>query len=633
MPLIRFENVTLTFSAVPILDKVNLQIDPQEKIFLVGRNGMGKSCLLKVMMQHMKIDDGSIYREPGLKIAELPQDLPTCDQISVYDFVAQGLQHVGELLSKYHDLIQDADRHTDPNWLKELDEVQRKLDLHQGWQIQQNIEAVLTRLDLSPDKKIGALSGGWKRRAALARALVSQPDLLLLDEPTNHLDLAAIEWLEEYLAQYSGALLCITHDRALLRKLSKRILEIDRGHIYSWNGDFDSYLADRDHRLEVEANQAREFDKVLAKEEAWIRQGIKARRTRNEGRVRALEQLRRERGQRRELQGKPTFSSNQQISSGNLVIDAQNVNFTYKERLLVKNFSTRIFRGDKIALIGPNGVGKSTLLKLLLGDLTPQSGTIKRGTNLHIAYFDQLRAGINFDQTAIQNVAGGREAITINGKDKHVISYLSDFLFTPERMRIPVRMLSGGECNRLLLAKLFSIPSNLLILDEPTNDLDIESLELLEEILIDYQGTVLLVSHDRTFVDQVATSTLCFRGNGIINEYVGGFKDIPVVATTGKTEPKSEPKVKVTNTSSNINPSTNSNPTRVMDAKLKKELHELPKKIAKLEAEQKNLHDKMAEPNFYTGDKQQMQKTIDKLAAVDASIAELYQRWEELEDF
>ncbi len=626
MPLIRLDNATLAFGTVPILDKVNMQIDHKEKIFLIGRNGMGKSCLMKVLMGHMKLDDGQVYREPGLKIAELAQDLPSCDSTLVYDYVAQGVQGVGEYLKRYHDLIHDQQRHTDPTWLQEIEEVQRHLELNNGWQLQQTIDTVLTRLELPPEKTIGSLSGGWKRRAALARALVSQPDLLLLDEPTNHLDLAAIEWLEEYLIEFPGAILCITHDRSLLRKLSKRILEIDRGHIISWNGSFDTYLTDKDHRLEVEANQARLFDKVLAKEEAWIRQGVKARRTRNEGRVRALEQLRRERGERRELQGKPSFSSNQQISSGNLVVDAENVCFKYKDQYQVKDLSLRVFKGDKIALIGPNGTGKSTLLKLLLGDLQPQSGTLKRGTNLQVAYFDQLRDGIDFEQTALQNVGGGRDSILINGKDKHVISYLGDFLFTPDRVRIPVKMLSGGECNRLLLAKLFSLPSNLLVLDEPTNDLDMESLELLEEILVEYKGTILLVSHDRTFVDQVATSTLCFRGNGVIDENVGGFKDIPVIRSTSDFKKPEATKAIVNNATK---PVKTVNPA--LTSLMKKELHDLPGKIAKLETEQQKLHSIVADNNFYTGDKIIIQKTLDNLSFLDKTIAENYARWEELE--
>lgn len=621
MPLINLENVSLAFSAVPILDKVNLKIEPKEKIFLVGRNGMGKSCLFKVIMGRMKPDDGRVFKEPGLKIAELEQELPEDQHVSVYDYVAQGLEAVGALLKRYHELINTVPS-DDAAWMREIEEVQHKLELNNGWQFQQVIDSVLTKLDLPADKLLDQLSGGWKRRAALAKALVSQPDLLLLDEPTNHLDLAAIQWLEEYLAQYNGALLCITHDRAFLRRLSQRILELDRGNLISYSGNFESYLVDKNHRLEVESRQAKLFDKVLAKEEAWIRQGVKARRTRNEGRVRALEQLRRERSQRRELQGNPQFASNQQTMSGQLVAEAEKVNYSINTLNLVKDFSIRIYRGDKIALIGPNGIGKTTLLKLLLGTLQPQTGKLRLGTNLQIGYFDQLRAGINYELSAIDNVAGGRDSITINGKDKHIISFLADFLFTPDRMRIPVKMLSGGECNRLLLAKMFSLPSNLLVLDEPTNDLDIESLELLEEILTDYAGTVLLVSHDREFVDQVATSTLCFRGNGVIEENVGGFRDIPVRENTANIKKNETPKVDNKSTAVSVG----------MTTQQKKELEVIPNKIANLEAEQSQLHSTMADPEFYNGDQQKIKMIVDKSAKIDQELATLFTRWEELEE-
>jgi ATP-binding cassette subfamily F protein uup len=621
MPLLRLENVSLSFGQVPILDKVNLNIDPREKIFLVGRNGIGKSCLLNVIQGTLPADDGAIHREPGLKIAVLEQELPQDEQITVYDYVALGLNEVGVLLQRYHHLILDP-KVESKAWMDELEDVQKHIELRQGWQFGQIIDDVLTRLELPADKPLSTLSGGWKRRAALAKALVSQPDLLLLDEPTNHLDLAAIEWLEEYLSTYNGALLCITHDRVFLRKLSQRIIELDRGILSSYIGNYDGYLVDKNHRLEVESRQAKLFDKVLAKEEAWIRQGVKARRTRNEGRVRQLEQLRRERSERRELQGKPQFTNTQQVSSGDLVIDAVKVNYAIADKKLVNNFSMRIFKGDKIALIGPNGVGKSTLLKLLLGVLQPQSGTIKLGTNLHIAYFDQLRAGINFDQNAVDNVANGRDSIIVNGKSKHIISYLSDFLFTPERMRLPVRRLSGGECNRLLLAKLFSVPNNLLVMDEPTNDLDIESLELLEEILSEYTGTLLLVSHDREFVDQVATSTLCFRGDGVIEENVGGFKDIPMLLNQKIEKPVTAPKPVAA-----TKPKVASNFT----SQMRKELQDLPQKLEKLEAEQQQLHVQLADPGFYQQDPEKVKKIVAQSGKVDAELAILFKRWEELE--
>lgn len=619
IPLIKLINATLAFGEIPLLDNSNLQIDTNEKIFLIGRNGMGKSSLLKVLAGHYKLDGGQLYKEPGLKVAELSQDLPKDTELTVYEYVSQGLEDVGALLKRYHALT-NATEHNDA-WYTEIEQVQKALELKNGWHFEQNIQTALTKLDLNADQKLGALSGGWKRRAALARALVCEPDLLLLDEPTNHLDLAAIEWLEEYLTNYNGAFLCITHDRSLLKKLSNRIIELDRGNLVSWSGDYASFLADKEHRLEVEATHNKKFDKVLAQEETWIRQGIKARRTRNEGRVRALEKLRLERMERRELQHKPTFQANQEFTSGALVVDAEHIKFQYNDKILIKDFSTKIFRGDKIALIGPNGVGKSTLLKILLGQIPPQSGKLKLGTNLHIAYFDQMRAGIDFELSAIDNVASGRTTITVNGKEKHIISYLGDFLFSPDRVRVPVKMLSGGECNRLLLAKMFSVPSNLLVLDEPTNDLDIESLELLEEILLDYKGTLLLVSHDRAFVDQVVTSTLVFRGEGVIEEYVGGFKDIPKVSMPNK---KATP---IANTIATPKPASD----KVFTAKMRQELQDLPNKVANAEKEQEKIHLEMADPGFYTKPKDQQEKVMAKLSKAEQTLATLYKRWEELE--
>jgi len=621
MSLIRLENATLSFGAIPLLDKVNLQIEHGEKIFLIGRNGMGKSSLLKVITGHYALDAGTIEIEPTLKIAELSQDLPTCENSSVYEYVALGLQELGDLLKKYHNLTSSEIINHDEAWLEEMGETQKKLDQLNGWQYEKNIEIVLTRLELNADQKIGDLSGGWKRRASLAKALVAQPDLLVLDEPTNHLDVAAIEWLEDFLAKYSGTLLCITHDRTLLQKLSKRILELDRGHIISWQGDFKSFITNKEHRLEVESKQNYEFDKKLAKEEAWIRQGIKARRTRNEGRARALDKLREKRSQRRELQGKPKFNANEGSISGDLVIKAKNISFNYNNNKLIHDFTIEIHKGDKIALIGPNGVGKSTLLKLFLGQLTPSSGSIQIGTNLKIAYFDQMRASIDYTESAITNVGGGRDFVTINGKEKHVISYLSDFLFSPDRVRIPVKMLSGGECNRLLLAKLFSLPSNLLILDEPTNDLDIESLELLEEILLDYKGTILLVSHDRTFVDQVATSTIVFRGEGIVDEYVGSFKDIPIINKKDKKEDKVTSNSKIEKDNKTI-----------QSSKIKKELHEIMATIDKLEKEHKTLLQEISDNSFYNNAKEYQTATLEKLNNLNFKLESLNKRWEELED-
>lgn len=630
MALIRLETVSLAFGESPLLDKVNLKIESRERIFLIGRNGMGKSCLLKVIMGTIKVDDGKIFKMPGLKIAELAQTLTHSESETVYDVVAEGLHEVGLLLKRYHQLIAhppECDSGSTNQWMRELEQTQKALETQQGWQFVQIIDSILTQLELPADKKMGTLSGGWQRRVLLARALVGQPDLLLLDEPTNHLDLEAITWLEMYLAQYQGAVLCITHDRTLLRKLSKRILELDRGNLTSWTGDYDSFLVDKEHRLEVERTHDKLFDKNLAKEEVWIRQGVKARRTRNEGRVRALEQLRRERSQRIGLQGKPKFTTNETKLSGELVIKAENICYQINDRVLIKDFSMRIYRGDKIALIGPNGVGKSTFIKIMLGQLEPKSGLVELGTNLQIGYFDQLRLGIDPKLSAYENVGGGRESIMVNGSEKHIISYLSDFLFTPQRARTPVKMLSGGECNRLLLAKLFSLPTNLLVLDEPTNDLDIESLELLESILVDYKGTLLLVSHDRTFVEEVATSTLHFAGDGIINEYVGGYNAIPV--STSTPSPTNTPKKPAVSPEIQMNPKEA--PAIQFNSKMKKERAELPEKIAKHEAEQALLHVEIASDNFYKNEKNYISDTLARLQKIEDTLKKMYKRWEELE--
>lgn len=632
MSLLQLENISLSFGEHPILDQVNLQIKPNERLFLIGRNGMGKSSLLKIISKKLVPDDGRIHVENTLKISELSQVLPEEDAISVYDMVASGLETLGNLLKQYHHLILDSANSNQTQWLKDLETVQHEIEIRGGWHYQQNIEKIISSLHLPENKKMNELSGGWKRRVALARALVSEPDLLLLDEPTNHLDLEAIEWLEDFLKDYPGTVLCITHDRTLLRKLSTRILELDRGQLTSWPGNYDQYLKEREHRLEVEQTHHKLFDKKLAQEEAWIRQGIKARRTRNEGRVRALYKLRAEKKERRTVEKRPTFTSNVAEASGKSVIQAENLNYQIGNQTLVENFSIHVQKGEKIALIGPNGVGKSTLLKLLLGQLAPTSGKLTLGTQLEIGYFDQLRSHIRPELSATENVAGGRESIVVNGQQKHVISYLGDFLFTPEKARTHVQFLSGGECNRLLLAKLFSLPSNLLVLDEPTNDLDIETLELLEELLISYPGTVLLVSHDRTFVDNVVTSTLYFSGNGKITEYVGGYSDIPKEAFTKQKEQAIEPeKSKVSDVLPPTSAPKEEKTKSKLNYKLKNELAQLPDKIAKLEAEHQKLQTEMASPEFYQKDKQYVQDILKKLASIDTELKESYNRWAELE--
>src|SRR3990167_2146893 len=523
--LITLDSVSLAYGLDPLLDAVKLQISRGERVCLIGRNGAGKSSLLKIIEGTVLPDSGQVWRAPHLRIARLAQDLPQHITSTVYEFVAEGLSENGALLATYHALtLRMATTCTDKDLL-ELEKIQKKLDVTNGWQFEQNIKTILTRLDLDADQKVAELSGGWQRRAALAKALVSLPDLLLLDEPTNHLDITAIQWLEDQLLFCGTGLLFITHDRSLLRRLATRILELDRGRLTSLPGDYDNFLVHKDEMLHAEEKQHADFDKKLAEEEVWIRKGIQARRTRNEGRVRALEAMRKEHAKRRLVTGKASFNLNEAEKSGRLIIEAKNMSHSFGDQPIIKNFSTRIMRGDKIGLIGPNGVGKSTLLNILLSILTPQLGTVTQGTKQRIAYFDQLRQALDPEKTVIDNVIEGSEFIEIAGKKQHIMSYLQDFLFTPQRARTPVKALSGGECNRLLLARLFTQPANLLVMDEPTNDLDMETLDLLEELLTNYQGTLLLVSHDRAFLDNVVTSTFVFEGNGKIEEYVGGYQD------------------------------------------------------------------------------------------------------------
>ncbi|MCE3238763.1 MAG: uup [Gammaproteobacteria bacterium] len=531
--LILLDNISLAFGLDVLLDKIKLQIASGERVCLIGRNGAGKSSLLKIIEGSQLADTGTVWRKPHLRLARLAQELPQKSQATLYEFVAEGLAETGKLLTEYHALTHKLMHSHTKQDLKKLQSLQQAIDSQNGWQLEQTIQTILTRLELDPDQLVSTLSGGWQRRAALAQALVTSPELLLLDEPTNHLDIEAIQWLEEQLMNWNIGLIFITHDRSLLKRLATRIIELDRGQLTSWPGDYDNFLRRKEEMLNAEHNQNIEFDKKLAQEERWIRQGIKARRTRNEGRVRALEALRKKRSERRELQGKATFNLNEARKSGKLVIEAENIIHYFDQsnpqKCAIQKFSLRVMRGDRIALVGPNGIGKSTLLNILLKNLEPSEGKVIHGTQLNIAYFDQLREALDLEKTVIDNVAEGNDTIEINGKQRHIMSYLGDFLFTPARALTPVKALSGGECNRLLLARLFSRPSNLLVLDEPTNDLDIETLELLEELLSQYQGTLLLVSHDRSFLDNVATSLLVFAGHGKIIEYIGGYSTLTAI--------------------------------------------------------------------------------------------------------
>lgn len=632
MPLLRFEKASMAYGDQPLLDHADFQIRKGERVCLLGRNGAGKSTMMKLVSGAILPDDGTLWRKPGLKVGVLNQDLPDQDEKKVYDVVASGLEAVGDLISRYHSLSMNISTDAD---LKALATVQQQLESVDGWSLSLKVDTVIQKLGLPAEKQMKELSGGWRRRVELARALVGEPDLLLLDEPTNHLDIIAIDWLEKQLKDFSGALLFITHDRSFLQSLATRIIELDRGQLTSWECDYATFLERKAHALEVESEQNALFDKKLAQEEVWIRQGIKARRTRNEGRVRDLQKLREERHQRREVQGNASFGLEQGESSGKLVLEAKNISQSFDNHTVIKDFNLRIMRGDKIGLIGANGAGKSTLLSILLGNLTPESGSIKMGTKLEVAYFDQLRNQLDLDKTVIDCVAEGRESITINGSSRHVISYLSDFLFPPSRCRVPVKALSGGERNRLLLARLFSKPSNLLVMDEPTNDLDIETLELLESLLVEFTGTMLLVSHDRTFLDNVVSSSLVFEPGGHISDYVGGFDDwlrqggaiSRLVAEAGGT--KKEDKIKSMADSSE----TESKPVKKkLSYKLQRELDSLPGEIEVLEEELSQLEAKTAESAFYVGDQGEVQAVLNRLAELNQLIEEKMERWEELDN-
>ncbi|WP_257285102.1 ATP-binding cassette domain-containing protein [Endozoicomonas sp. SESOKO1] len=632
MPLLRFEKVSLAYGDQPLLDHTEFQIRKGERVCLLGRNGAGKSTLMKLVSGSILPDDGTLWRKPGLKVGVLNQDLPDQDEKKVYEVVASGLEAVGELISRYHTLSMNISTDAD---MKALEKVQQQLESVDGWSLSQKVDTVIQKLGLPAEKQMKALSGGWRRRVELARALVGEPDLLLLDEPTNHLDIIAIDWLEKQLKDFSGALLFITHDRSFLQSLATRIIELDRGQLTSWECDYKTFLERKAHALEVEAEQNALFDKKLAQEEVWIRQGIKARRTRNEGRVRDLKKLREERRQRREVQGNASFGLEQGEASGKLVLEAKNISQSFDQHTVIKDFNLRLMRGDKIGLIGANGAGKSTLLSILLGNLQPESGSVKMGTRLEVAYFDQLRNQLDLEKTVIDNVAEGRESITINGSSRHVIGYLGDFLFPPGRCRVPVKALSGGERNRLLLARLFSKPANLLVMDEPTNDLDVETLELLESLLVEFTGTILLVSHDRTFLDNVVSSTLVFEPGGRISEYVGGFDDwlhqggsISSLVAEAQVVKKEE-KAKASSGQADVA----SKPVKKkLSYKLQRELDALPGEIETLEEALGQLEAQTAESSFYQGDQSEVQAVLNRLTELNELIEQKMERWEELEN-
>jgi ATP-binding cassette subfamily F protein uup len=623
MPLVTFENISISFRRHPLLEQATFQIDAGERVCLIGRNGAGKSTLLKMVNSEVTPDAGEIWRKPGLSVVRLSQDLPNDHEATVFEVVASGLADVGNLLAQFHRVSHAvAD---DETLLGVLEKLQNQIDACDGWSLNQQVDQVLDRLELSGESRIGTLSGGWQRRVALGRALVGDPDLLLLDEPTNHLDIELVQWLEDQILEFRGGVLFVTHDRALLRRLATRIVELDRGKLTSWAGNYPTFLTKKAQALEEEARHAALFDKKLAKEETWIRQGIKARRTRNEGRARALVAMREERAERREVEGKVRISLDTGRASGKLVAEAKNISYAWNadEAPLVSDFSLRIMRGDRIGLVGPNGAGKTTLLRLLLAQLKPSSGEVRLGTKLEVAYYDQLRAGLELDKTVIENLAGGREYVEVQGESRHVIGYLQDFLFSPDRARTPMKALSGGEHNRLLLARLFAQPANLLVLDEPTNDLDIETLELLEELLIDYRGTILLVSHDRAFLDNVVTSTLVFEGNGKVQEYVGGYSDWlksrakAAEATTTAVSPRQKP--------------NRTQKTKKLGFNETRELEQAPAKIEQLELEQRELVAHLSEPDFYKSDPADQARIHTRIAELGGQLEVIYTRWDELE--
>ena len=619
MSLIQLQRVDFSIGGPLLLEHVDLSIEANERVCIVGRNGEGKSTLMKLIAGELRADDGEVRVQNGIVVARMAQEVPQGTSGSVFDVVAEGLGDLGHLLARYHHLLHEGD-------MDALGDVQTEIEARHGWDLDRRVTDVLTRLELPGDTDFAALSGGMKRRVLLAQALVRKPDVLLLDEPTNHLDIEAIGWLETFLKQFDGSIIFVTHDRSFLRALATRIIEIDRGQLTSWPGDYDNYLRRREERLHAESQANALFDKKLAQEEVWIRQGIKARRTRNEGRVRALKALRNERSQRRELSGNAKITLANAQASGKKVIELEHVRQSYGGRVLIDDLSTTIMRGDRVGIVGPNGAGKSTLLKILLGELKPERGEVTLGTSLQIAYFDQHRSQLNDSLNALDNVAEGREYIELNGQRKHIIGYLQDFLFSPERARAPITRLSGGERNRLLLAKLFAQPSNLLVMDEPTNDLDVETLELLEELLTEYQGTLLLVSHDRAFLDNVVSSTLVLEGEGQVGEYIGGYTDwlrqrpdarrvqaekVAAAAPVAAAEPA---KAK-----------------RKLSYKDARELEQLPVRIEQLEADIAAKTAAMNDPGFYQQDNAVIVRANDALSAVQAELDAAYARWSELD--
>ena len=634
MPLITLENACLAFGHHALLDHANLQLNPGERAGLIGRNGGGKSSLLRSLAGEIKLDDGRLWRAPNLKLAYVPQEPLLNPANTVYQEVSTGLGNISQILLDYHAVshaLSETPENTEALLIR-LQDLQGALEADGGWNLQAKIETVIDKLNLPADTLIDHLSGGLKKRVALARALVISPDVLLLDEPTNHLDFSSIEWLEGLLRDFSGSVLFITHDRRFLDNVATRIIELDRGNLQTFSGNFSDYQRQKAEMLEVEAIHNRKFDKFLAQEEVWIRKGIEARRTRNEGRVRRLEALRLERAARRDKVGKANINVDAGERSGKLVAELEHVNKSYGDKAIIKDFSCRIMRGDRVGLLGPNGAGKSTLLKLILGELQPDSGNLQQGTKLSVAYFDQMREQLNEEMVLTDTISPGSDFVEINGKRKHVISYLEDFLFPPERARSPVKSLSGGERNRLLLARLFTRPANVLVLDEPTNDLDIETLELLEALLQDYSGTLFLVSHDREFLDNVVTQVIAFEGNGKLCEYIGGYEDwirakqFEDNSNQQKTVSK-QPETSPTSSSTAAKPAR----TKKLSYQEARELEALPGKIDMLEREQAKITLRLNEPTIYRDHPDEVKALQTRLAAIEKELTDCLAKWEELE--
>jgi ABC transport system ATP-binding/permease protein len=628
VPLLTLDAVSLAFGMQPLLDQATLTVEQGERICLLGRNGEGKSTLLRIVSGEIQPDGGVVRLDDGAILSVLPQNLPVDDPRTAYEVVASAFPETGQLLAEFHKLTQSADEQS----LNRMMKVQERLEALDGWRLDQKVSDILAQYSINPDQTLNTLSGGWQRRVLLAKALVTEPSILLLDEPTNHLDVPAIAWLEEALSQFRGAILFVSHDRAFIRRMATRIVELDRGHLVSFAATYDRYLDLKEKALEDEERQNALFDKRLKQEEAWIRQGIKARRTRNMGRVRALKAMREERRQRRERGGTASFAVEDAARSGKLVVEAREAGFAYDPgKPLITSMNMTVIRGDKIGLVGENGTGKTTLVRLMLGDLAPTEGQIRLGTNLQVAYFDQLRGALDLDRNALDNLAEGREFIEINGQSKHVLGYLQEFLFSPERARSPVRVFSGGERARLLLAKLFSKPANVLVLDEPTNDLDVETLELLEARLVEFAGTVIVISHDREFLDNVVTDTVFLDGSGKVREFVGGYSDWRRQGGRFPAE-AGERSSKSSKTPAPAAPPASKPRTPKLSYKLKLELEELPAKIETLETRLERLQGKVGDPEFYSGAADVVSETLEEMSETQRQLDSLMERWMELEE-